>query len=217
MARELTEDQIAKARAAKERPAAPVSREAMEPIETLEEMLADEEAAEAEPDPAVERRKRLLGDLDAETAALFSDEDLAKIEADERAKALAEKKKQALADVRSTARHLALVDNDLIPASTLRSEEERRRLAEPVTFRVMLPGDGAGHHGRNGFRVDGFLYQVGRTYTRSRAVFESLQANHYRAWLNEVRFKTLDQHKAGQTAEEVLAQTIPRFEVVNAA
>lgn len=165
---------------------------------------------------AAERRKRLLGGLELERAALVTDEDLEKIEAEEREKALAEQKKQALADVRAAARQIARVEHDLIAASVLRSDDERRRLAEPVTFRVRLPGDGAGHRGQNGFRVDGFLYQDGQTYTRPRAIFESLQANHYRAWLSEIQFKTLDQHKLGGSAVEVLAQTLPHFEVSHA-
>ncbi len=119
--------------------------------------------------------------------------------------------------MRAVARQHAQVEHDLIAPSVLRSEEDRRRLAEPVTFKVMLPGDGAGHRGQNGFRVDGFLYQAGRTYTRSRAVFESLQANHYRAWHSELQFRLLDQHKPGGSATERLAETIPRFEVANAA
>lgn len=168
-------------------------------------------------DEAAARRQRLVGDLDPETAALYTDAELAEIEREENEKALAARKKQGLQDIRATARQLARVENDLIPADTLRSEAEVKRLAEPVKFRIMLPGDGAGHRGRNGFRVDGFLYQVGRTYVRPRAVFESLQSNHWRAWLNEVTFKTLDQHKAGNSAVEILGQTLPRFEVADAA
>ncbi len=176
--------------------------------DALAEVIAEEAAA---------RRQRLLGDLDPETAALYTDAELAEIEREENEKALAARKKQGLQDIRATARQLARVENDLIPADTLRSEAEVKRLSEPVKFRVMLPGDGAGHRGRNGFRVDGYLFQVGREYTRSRAVFESLLSNHWRAWLNEVTFKTLDQHKAGNSAVEILNQTLPRFEVANAA
>lgn len=160
------------------------------------------------------RRARLLGDLDPETAALFSDEELEKIEREEAAKAAEEKKKQALADVRATARQRARVEQDLIHPSVLRTADEQKRLAEPVTFRVRLPSDGAGHHGRNGIRVDGRLYQDGRTYTEPRVVVETLQEIHYRAHLNEVKFKTLDQQKPGGSAVEVLAHHIPEF-VVN--
>ena len=186
-------------------------------IDDADEELLRQPVAAIDPEAAAARRHRLLGDLDAETAALFTDEELEKIEVEERAKALAEQKKQAMADVRAVARQRARVEHDLIAPSVLRSEAERRRLAEPVTFRVSLPGDGAGHTGQNGFRVDGRLYQDGQTYTEPRAIFESLLSNHYRARLNEVQFKTLDQHKAGGSAREVLAQTLPSFEVNRAA
>lgn len=197
-----------------ERIAAELAADGPDPIEE-----PDEAAPITEPpvDVAAERRKRLLGDLDPETAALFTDEDLEKIETEERAKARAEKRKQALADVRATAQQMARIEQDLIAPSVLRSDEDRRRLAEPVTFRVRLPGNGAGHHGQNGLRVDGFLYQDGRTYTRPRAIFESLQANHFRAWLSEMQFRLLDQHKPGGSAIERLAETLPQFEVRDAA
>ncbi len=167
-----------------------------------------------EPDEAARRRQRLVGDLDPETAALFTDDELAKIEKEERVKASEEQRKLALADVRAAARQIARVEHDLIHPSVLRSESDQKRLAEPVRFRVRLPGDGAGHHGRNGLRVDGFLYQQGQTYERPRAIFESLQANHYLTWKNEIQFKTLDQHKLGNSATEVLAASMPQFEVV---
>lgn len=173
-----------------------------------------------EPAPSVieaaARRQRLLGDLDPETAALFTDDELENIEREERAKASEEQKKQAMADVRAVARQRARIEHDLISPSVLRSEADQKRLAEPVTFRVTLPGDGAGHHGRNGLLVDGFLYQAGQPYVRPRAIFESLQANTYFAWRNEVQFKTLDQHKPGGSAIEVLSRTMPQFEIAHA-
>lgn len=169
-------------------------------------------AAEA----AAERRQRLLGDIDPETAALFSDEELEKIEREERERAAAEQKKQALADVRGVARQRARVEHDLISPSVLRSEADQRRLAEMVTFKITLPGDGAGHNGQNGFRVDGRLYQAGRTYTEPRIVFESLMANHYRTWLNEIEFSTMNQQKPGGSAREVLSRTRPQFEIEHA-
>ncbi len=230
--RKLTEEQRAemRARLARGRETAAANREVKKvaPVAddeallreaTIDEMIDEAEAVADHPvpDEAAARRQRLLGDLDPETAALYTDAELAEIEREENEKALAARKKQGLQDIRATARQLARIENDLIPADTLRSEAEVKRLAEPVTFRVMLPGDGAGHRGRNGFRVDGFLYQVGRTYVRPRAVFESLLSNHWRAWLNEVTFKTLDQHKAGNSAVEILNQTLPRFEIANAA
>lgn len=160
------------------------------------------------------RRQRLLGDMDPETAALFTDEELEKIEREEKEKALAEQKRQALADVRAIARTNAQVEHDLIPAATLRSEAEQKRMMEPVTFRVNIPGEGSGHRGQAGFRVNGRLYQNGREYTEPRHVFNSLFEMHYRVHLGEVKFRTLDQHKIGNSAVEVLGRTIPQFEVI---
>lgn len=168
----------------------------------------------AVPDAAAARRRRLLGDLDAETAALFTDAELEAIEREERDRARLEQKRKALADVRAVARQRAQIEHDLVSADTLRSEEERRRLAEEVEFVVHVPDGGAGE-GQTGIRIDGFIFQEGRRYRRPRAVFESLQEVHYRAWLNEIRFRTLDQHKRGHSAEEIVARTAPRFEAVN--
>jgi hypothetical protein len=174
-------------------------------------------AAPKDAEPVVKldaaRRLRLLEGIDPEIADLITDAELDEIEAEERAKAEAERKKQALGTVRAQMRQRARVENDLIAADVLRTDAEKKRLRELVKFRVMLPNDGAGHRGQNGFRVDGRLYQHGHTYTEPRAVFEALQANHYRAWLNEVQFKTLDQHKPGQSAKEVLGHQIPAFEI----
>lgn len=163
---------------------------------------------------ALPDRERLLFGVDPEIARLITDEELTAVAEEERAKAGAEQKKKALADVRAAARQQAMAEHDLIAASALLSDTERKRLAKPVTFRVNLPGDGAGHVGRNGFRVDGQLFQVGQTYTRSQAVFESLRANHYRTWLQEIQFRTLDQHKPGNSAVEIMHRTGPRFEVI---
>lgn len=225
--RKLTEEQKAemRARLARGRATAAANREAKAAAPDADEALlrgatvdeVTEKPVAIPDDEAADRRKRLLGDLDPETAALYTDQELADIEAEENEKALAARKKQGLQDIRAVARQHARIENDLIPADTLRSEAEVKRLAEPVTFRVSLPGDGAGHHGQNGFRIDGFLYQAGRTYVRPRAVFESLLSNHWRAWLSEIQFKTLDQHKAGNSAVEILNQTLPRFEIANAA
>lgn len=178
----------------------------------------DQFLAEARPvldDAAAERRRRLLADLDPEIAALVSDEQLAQIEAEERAKAKATRVAQALKDARAVAHQQALIENDLIPADRLRSEAEKRRMMEPVTFEVHVPSGGAGDPRRApaGFTVDGFRYQNGRRYTRPRHIFESLQEMHYRVHLAEVRFSTLNQQEKGNSAPEVLARTIPRFEV----
>ena len=189
------------------------------------DLIGDEPESVSEPEPDApevdepldERRARLLEGIPSDIATLITDAELDQIEAEERERAEAERKKKALGLVREQLRQKARVENDLIDASVLLSESERKRLAEPVTFKITVPGDGAGHNGQSGFRVDGFMYQNGRTYTRPRAVFESLRANHYLVHLNEVQFRTLDQHKEGNSAREVLARTIPQFEVTNAA
>ncbi len=160
-----------------------------------------------------ERRLRLLEGIDPAIADLISDAELDDIEAEERGKAEAERKKRALASVRESLRQKARVENDLIAADVLLSDEEKRRRAEPVTFKIDLPDEGSGHRGRNGMRVDGFLYQQGQTYTRPRAVAESLRSNHYQTWMSEIRFSTLNQSKRGKTAVEIAGHLIPPFEV----
>lgn len=216
----MTEAQ--KANLAKAREAAKAKREAAQAAKDEALLQAPVSAAISEPEPDGEeekrlaRRQRLLGD-NPEAWNLISDEELEKIEREEQDAARMTQRKQALADVRATARQLAQVDYDLISADTLRSDAEKKRLAEPRTFTIRVPGDGAGHNGQSGIRVDGFLYQNGRTYTRPTAVFESLQEIFYRIHLNEVIFRTLDQHKPGNSAVEVLSARMPNFEVRNAA
>ncbi len=186
-----------------------------EPEPQPEDVPDDEGLDWTTQEPGIDRRERLLEGIDPEIAKLITDAELDQIEEEEREKAEAERKKKALGLVRDSLRQKARLENDLIDASVLLTAAEKKRLAEPVTFKVQVPGDGAGHHGQAGFRVDGFLYQNGRTYTRPRAVFDSLQANHYRTHLNEIEFRTLDQHKQGNSAREVLARTIPQFEVTH--
>lgn len=164
-------------------------------------------------DVRAERRRRLLADVPAETAALITDEELEKIDREETERALAEQKKQALADVRSIARQYARIEHDLVPADVMRSEEERKRLAEKVRIRVDLPEGG----GALGFRIDGRLLRNGQEYTVTRAEFESLNYTFYRAHLSEVQFSTLDQHKRGNSANEVLSRRRPQLEVRDAA
>jgi hypothetical protein len=158
-------------------------------------------------------RSRTLEGIDPEIAALFTDEELAATEAEENAKAAAERKKKAFADIRANLRQKAMVKENLIAASVLRSEAEKKRLAELVSFRIDMPGNGAGHNGRNGIRIDGFLYAQGQVYTRPRAVFETLQSIFYKAWLQELTFSQLNQNQRGMSPQEVLARQIPRFEV----
>ena len=184
----------------------------------LAEPAPPDDGTYPEPDPEaekLERRRRLLGD-NPESWDLVSDEELEEIERAAAAEAKEKQRKQVLADAKAAARHHAAVEYDLISADTLRSDAERARLAEPRTFTINLPGDGAGHKGRSGIRVDGFLYENGRTYTRSTAVFESLRSIHYNVHLQEVMFRTLDQHKPGNSAVEVLSRTMPSFEVRHA-
>jgi hypothetical protein len=159
------------------------------------------ETAEPEPDEAAlalqARRANLLQGVPADIAALISDEELDAIEAEERAKAEQERKKQALASVRGALRQIARVENDLISPDVLRSDAERARLMEPVTFRVSVPLEGSGNPAKSpaGLRVDGFFYQHGQTYTRPRAVADSIREMMYRVHLAELTFRTLDQDK----------------------
>jgi hypothetical protein len=184
-----------------------------------EAKAAEAEAAPAAPSPAADpeasaaRRRRLLADVPAEMAALITDAELAEIERDEAEKALAEQRKKALTDIRAMARQYARIEHDLVPASVLRSEDERRRLAEPVKILVNMPEGG----GALGFRVDGRLLQNGEIVTVSRAVYESLAYTHYKAHLNEVTFSTLDQHKPRNSAAEVLSRRRPTLEILDAA
>jgi hypothetical protein len=221
---ELTEEQkearranLARARAARttrrtEAAAAP-SDEALlsaAPVAVLD--------APERPDPKVaaqaafDRRNRLLAGLDAETAALITDEQLATIEAEEQAKAKAKRVKQALDDARNVLRQQAEVDHDLIPAARLLDDAARKRMFEPVTFKVHLPHGGAGH-GEAFLRVDGFRYRDGETYTRPRHVFESLQPMLYNVHLHELRFSMLNQNDSMNSAKARLGEIIPRFEV----
>lgn len=182
-------------------------------------LSADPEIEEVEPaeDAAAVRRQRLLGDIDPAVAALFTDAELEQIEREEREKALAKQKKHALDDLRAKARQAAEIEHDLIPANTLRDANERKRLAEMVRVRINMPDDGGGDARTAGIRIDGRIYQMDREYTVTRAQFETMREMHYRAHLNELRFRTLDQHKPGKSAKEVLAKSPPMFEVSHAA
>jgi hypothetical protein len=175
------------------------------------EDAATEVFAAKVPNAAADRRRRLLADLPADQAALITDDELAEIEREEMERALAEQKKKALADARTMARQYARIEHDLIPSGVLRSEEERRRLAEKVRIRIDLPEGG----GATGFRIDGRYYRQGMEYTVTRAQFESMQSMFYRMHLSEVEFATLDQHKRGNSAREVLSRRPPHLEVLH--
>jgi hypothetical protein len=216
MGRPMTEEQKERMRLGRE--AAKLKRDTQALASDAAKPAADQEpAATGEHDALVseqdQRRRRLLEGIDPAIAYLITDAELDAIEGEERIKAEAERKKNALSNVRASLRQKARLDNDLIDASVLRTEAEKKRLAEPVTFTIRLPNDGAGHLGQNGFRVDGFLYQQGQTYTRPRAVFESLKSNFYQAWLRELEFTTLDQHKPARSAREIIGDRIPNFEI----
>lgn len=191
-------------------PTAPIAEE--DDTVEVERIEGDEIAIEA----LEARRARLLEGVDPAIADLISDDELDQIEEEERIKAEAERKKLALQTVRESLRQKARVENDLIASSVLLSEAEKKRRNEPVTFRVNLPMDGAGDPAKSahGLKVDHFRYQQGQTYTRPRAVFESLQEAHYRIHLQEIAFKTLDQHKRGNSAPEIIARNPPPFEVI---
>lgn len=194
--------------------AAKQAAQAAAPAEdAADEALLQAPVEAVDEDVRAERRRRLLADVPAETAALITDEELEKIDREETERALAEQKKQALADVRSIARQYARIEHDLVPADVMRSEEERKRLAEKVRIRVDLPEGG----GALGFRIDGRLLRNGQEYTVTRAEFESLNYSFFRAHLSEVQFSTLDQHKRGNSANEVLSRRRPQLEVRDAA
>lgn len=166
--------------------------------------------SDLKPDIA-ELRARLLFGLDPAVAAKVSDARLLEIDAKAKADAEAEEMERALKDVEALAKHQARADAGLISAKTLRTKAERERLAQRVKVRIAVPNEGSGHNGQAGLRIDGVLYQNGSTPTVSRAQMESMQGDHYRVHLNEVRFRTLDQQKAGNSAVEVVGRTIPQF------
>ncbi len=208
----------AKERKRAERRAAEVSP-AREMPEPDPDQLPFEEAPDGDPPPSDpvrdERRERLLSGIPAEIAALISDQELDEIEREERLKAEAERKEQALTTVRKSLRNRARVDNDLVDPSVIRSAEDRKRLARKVDFRFELPEGG---DTLDGFRIDGHVFQ-NRVWHRNypMAVVESLRANFYRTHLSEVQFSQMNQNKPGRRADQLLARNPPLFEVRDAA
>lgn len=203
-------DNLAKAREARatKRAAEQGERDAYEALQTSTEV----NHIEQEPKPNIaELRDRLLFGLDPAVAAKVSDERLLEIDAKARADAEAEEMERTLKNVEALAKHQARVDHGLISAKTLRTKAEKERLAQRVKVRISVPSEGSGHNGQAGMRVDGVLYQNGSTPSLSRAQMESMQETQYRCYLNEVRFRTLDQHKPGNSAVEVVGRTIPQF------
>jgi hypothetical protein len=157
-----------------------------------------------------QRRERLTGDLPADLAVLITDAELEKIENEEIEKAIASKKRQALADVRALASAEAKIEHGLIPADVLRDETEKARLAERVRVKVNLPRGG----GALGLRIDGRLFRHGQAYTVTRAEYESMHFTVYKTWLDEIRFRTLDQNERGRSAIDQISASPPQFEVL---
>ncbi len=180
---------------------------------------------DAEPEPlrepdADERRRQLLAGIAPEIAALISDEELAEIQAEEDAKAESERKANALKSVRASLRQRARVDNDLIPASVLMSETEKKRKNELHTFVFQMPKRGTAQT----LRVDGRLFYSGVTYTEPYHVMESIRRQHYLVHLHEMQFRELDQDKVFKRGDDargftpaqiLLADNPPRFEIMH--
>ena len=177
-----------------------------------EDTLLTKEAAAPpeENDARAERRERLTGDLPADLAALITDDELEKIEREETDKALASKKKQALSDVRALASAEARIEHGLIPADVLRTEAEKARLSEKIKIRVNLPRGGGGL----GLRIDGRLFRHAHIYTVTRAEYESMHYTVYKTWLDEIRFRTLDQNERGRSAIDQMTGNPPQLEVL---
>ncbi len=165
------------------------------------------------PAPDDARRAKWTAGLPADVAALITDAEIAEMEAAELKAAVDERKKQALAAIRAQMRHEARVENDLIAASTLRTDAEKARLLQKGKIRINVPLNGSGNpaKGSAGFRVDGRVYSNGNEYVVTRAEYESLLPNHFGQWLSELRFSTLNQSD-GESARAILGRQIPDFE-----
>lgn len=159
------------------------------------------------------RRAKWLVGIPADVAALITDDEIDRMEAEENAKAEEERKKKALEQVRLSMRHHARVENDLMDASTLRTKEQREWLAEKGKITINLPLNGSGDpaRGPNCFRVNGRVFSNGHEYEVTRAEYQSLAYNHYGQWLHELRFSMLSQSD-GESAKAVLARQIPAFD-----
>ncbi len=169
-----------------------------------------EEAGQADRDA---RRAKWTAGLPADVADLITDVEIAEMEAAESKRAIDERKKQAIEAIRAQMRHEARVENDLIAASTLRSDAEKARLMQKGKIKINVPLNGSGNpaKGSAGFRVDGRVYSNGNEYVVTRAEYESLLPNHFGLWLSELRFSTLNQTD-GESARAILGRRIPEFE-----
>ena len=175
--------------------------EVVEPEDDLDE---DEDIDEVPRGPVIEdgwpERKLFLLSLitDPELRDEITDAELRAMDARISKKARDERRKAALESLEDELLHRARVDENLLNANTLRTMEEKARLAEMVRVRFTLPGDGAGHRGPNGFRVDGRIWENGQWNIMTVAEMESLRETHYLAHVAEIQFATLDQaRKAG--------------------
>lgn len=155
-------------------------------------------------------RDTLLAGLSEETRSLLTDADIDQILQEERLRASDEQRKKAREKAREEIRHRMRVEHGLLDAATLRTREQNERLKSKVRIRFDLPGDGAGHQGSNGIRIDGRLLAVRTWHTVSVAEYESIREMHYNAWINETQFKTLDQaSRFGITTMNRLQGTTP--------
>lgn len=150
----------------------------------------DAPVAVTEPDAMDPELRSLLVGLDPEVADKFSEEELRDILGVAKQKALDQKMEAARKSITLRAATQARIAAGLVDAEVLRSEEEQARLDEQVTFRVRLPSEGSGHKKR-GIYLDGICYEHGRMYTRSRAVFETVNEIQSRAWQHEFIFRGL--------------------------
>lgn len=219
----------ARALAAQAEEARPWSLEDEEPFED-EDAVEDENIPDiphipAEPTKNIAAlRETLLQHLTAEERELISDDDLLRIKARQDKKAADERKKDVLEKLEADMLHRARVEQGLLSAKTLRTAEERARLAQKVRVKIEMPGSVLQQI--QGFRIDGRMYEAGREYEMTRAEYESLRETHYRVHVNEIRFAVLDQDKKvgitlnnrtqGTTAAHALfAQAPVRLEAVD--
>ncbi len=193
------------------------SDEPTEPAPPPDEPLPFEPPPPTEPAPpppaeAINRAKWTAG-LPPDVALLITDGEIAEMEAAEQKSAIDARKKAALDAIRAQMRHEARVENDLIAASTLRSDAEKARLLQKGRIRINVPLNGSGNpaKGSAGFRVDGRVYSNGNEYVVTRAEYESLLPNHFGQWLSELRFSTLNQTD-GESARAILGRQIPDFD-----
>jgi hypothetical protein len=169
------------------------------------------ELEEPEPPQPIDRA-RILSALSEDLRSQLSDDDISEILEEERARAAAEAKEKALKKAREAIRHSMRVEQGLLDAATLRTREQNERLAKKIRIRFNLPNDGAGDPrlGANGFRVNGRVFEADCWHTVTLGEYESIAANHYQVWINQVQFETLNQStKAGITNMNRLVGTTP--------